>query len=149
MDYFYIWLILLIVVIVAEIATTEALVSIWFAIGSLVALILELLNFDVAIQIATFFLVSLLSVIFIRPIAAKYLRGNIVATNADRLIHQRTRLIKSITEDNYGEVKLNGVTWNCISDEAKPILKGSKVEILAFDGSKLVIRTVKEGDSLC
>lgn len=143
MNYIYLWLIILVAAIIVEIITTQALVSIWFAVGSLAAMIAELLNLSIGIQIIIFFTVSILSLALIRPIASKYFRGNIIATNADRLIHQRTYLIKEISEYEYGEIKINGVIWNVISDEEKPIPIGTKVEILAIDGSKLVVKSIK------
>lgn len=146
MDYLYIWAIILVIAIVAEIATSEALVSIWFAIGALCAIVLDYFEFSITIQIIAFFAISILTLAAIRPLAARYFRGNLIATNADRLIHQRTRLIKAISEDEYGEVRLNGVVWNVKTDENINVKLGTKVEILAIDGSKLIVKVINEGE---
>ena len=52
-----IWLILLVAFTVVELATTQ-LVSIWFAGGSLVALILNFSGFQIVTQVIVFFVVT-------------------------------------------------------------------------------------------
>ena len=78
-----IWTIVLVVAIVIE-ALTIDLVSIWFALGAVVALIAETFHIDVSIQVILFTAVSLLSAIITRPLAKKYLHGNVIKTNYDR-----------------------------------------------------------------
>ncbi len=136
-----IWLIILILSIIIEIITVD-LVSIWFGLGSICALIAYFLGFDLTIQIIVCILATLLSFIITRPLAKKYLTGNIVHTNLDRLIGKRGLVIKEIQEDTLGEVKVMGNIWSAISIDKVPIEEGNHVEILAIDGVKLVVKKV-------
>lgn len=140
--YFWLWIAILIGSVILETITPSALICIWFAPSSLIALILNQLNVSFTIQVIVFFLSTLLLLLIFRPIAKNYLRGNIIRTNADRVLGQITKLNKTIDEDNYGEVKINGVIWNAISKEGKTIKEGSKVKILAIDGTKLIVEEI-------
>lgn len=71
-----IWLGITIVAAIIEILTAD-LVSIWFAFGGVIALISCLLGASQTIQIALFVIVSVITIITVRPIAKKYLRSNI------------------------------------------------------------------------
>ena len=66
------WLVLLVIFVVAE-ALTTTLVSIWFAAGALVALIVAVLNLPIGLQAGAFIVISLLLLILTRPIARKIL----------------------------------------------------------------------------
>ncbi|MBS6116417.1 NfeD family protein, partial [Thomasclavelia spiroformis] len=91
-----IWLAITVIAIIIEILTID-LVSIWFAAGSIVALIAYLLNASTTIQIALFVIVTSICAIIIRPISKKYLRGNIERTNFDRVIGKHGLVTKTIT----------------------------------------------------
>lgn len=140
--YFWLWFCICIGSIVLEIATMTSLVSIWFALGAVFALGAYFLGLNFTVQIIVFFLTSILLVLLIRPLAARYTRGNTVATNADRLITMRTKLLVAITEDQHGELHVNGLTWNAVSVDGKPIKKDSLVEIVALEGSKVLVKKI-------
>ena len=67
------WLIALIVFLIVE-ALTVGLVSIWFAAGSLVALLVSLAVDNIWIQFAVFFVVSAVCLLALRPLRQKYLK---------------------------------------------------------------------------
>ena len=126
-----------------ELITTTALVSIWFALVAVMALGAHLLNFNFTVQILIFFITSIVLVLLIRPMAAKHLRGNTIATNSDRLIGMRTRLIVSIEDNHSGEIKANGIIWSAVSVDGKPIDKDTLIEIVAIEGNRLLVRKVQ------
>ena len=140
----YVWTAVLVISFLAEILTPAALISIWFFVGSLGAIIASLLGFRLLIQISAFALVSLLCLIMVRPIARNALRGNIEATNADRLIGQRYLLRKAIEKESDGQIKVNDVYWSVKTLDRTAVPAGTLVEILALDGAKLVVRPIKE-----
>ena len=80
----FIWIAISVGAVVLELITPTALVSIWFAVGGIIAVILAALNMPLWLQIAAFVIVSFVSMLVVRPVASRYLRGNTVATNADR-----------------------------------------------------------------
>ena len=65
-----VWLILLVIFILTEIATV-GLLTIWFAGGSLAAFFVSLTQAGTGIQIVIFLIVSFVLVLLIRPLAQK------------------------------------------------------------------------------
>ncbi|MCK7461855.1 MAG: NfeD family protein [Sphingobacterium sp.] len=78
--------------------------------------------------------------VLLRPIIQHYLKKNEVLTNADRLIGKYAICLKKITPDERGEVKIDGKIWSAISNETVEV--DEKVEVLAIEGVKLVVRKV-------
>ncbi|MCI9041510.1 NfeD family protein [Dubosiella newyorkensis] len=139
MNAVWIWLGIALVALVLEILTPSALVSIWFCVGALIGALLALCKTSFEIQIVGFFIVSIVSMLVVRPIASRYLRGNIVPTNADRMIGQVGTLTKSIEDGHWGEVYILSTYWSAISCSNEPIKKGSKVKVCSIEGAKLVV----------
>lgn len=137
-----VWICVTLLSIGIELLTPSALVSIWFAIGGIVALILEMLNLPLSSQVIAFLGVSIISMLVVRPIATRYLRGNIVATNADRVVGSIGKVTKTIEEDSWGEVYINATYWSAVEVDNQIVQKGSKVKILAIEGAKLIVKTI-------
>ena len=109
------WLIALAVLLVIEIITL-GLTTIWFAGGALVAFVLALFNVPLLVQITVFLVVSILLLLFTRPVVEK-------------------RLNESI--DNYnqkGIVIINGLEWTA---------RSSRDDLIIPEGSKVVINEIK------
>ena len=70
-----IWLIILAVLVVIEIITL-GLTTIWFAGGALAALVVSLLGGPVWLQILLFLAVSVVLLVFTRPLAVRYMKKN-------------------------------------------------------------------------
>ncbi|MBR5290279.1 MAG: NfeD family protein [Erysipelotrichaceae bacterium] len=140
--YFWLWAGIAIASVILEIATVSALVSIWFAFGALVAMIIAVFNNTFWIQMVVFLVVSLVLALALRPLTAKLLRGAAIPTNADRLIGMRTTLLEDITSE-VGTLKAGGLVWNADSYDGKPVKKGTEVEILAMEGNKLIVKEIK------
>ena len=135
-----IWTVILVLAIIAE-AITIDLVSIWFAVGAIVALISQVFfHATLGIQIALFVIVSVACVILSRPLAKKYLRRNTVKTNYDRIIGKHAMVTKSITADQKGEVKVLGTYWSASSLNNEIIEEGQHVEILTIEGNHVVVK---------
>ena len=140
--YFWLWAGIAIASVILEIATVSALVSIWFAFGALVAMIIAVFNNTFWIQMVVFLVVSLVLALALRPLTAKLLRGAAIPTNADRLIGMRTTLLEDITSE-VGTLKAGGLVWNAVSYDGKPVNKGTEVEILSMEGNKLIVKEIK------
>jgi len=120
-------------------ASTMDLTSIWFSGGALISLLIAIIfPNSLAAQFLAFTIVSALMLIFLRPIFKKYLKKNEVRTNADRLIGKNAFCLKKITPDERGEVKIDGKIWTAIANDTIEI--NEKVEVLAIDGVKLVVK---------
>ena len=80
-----IWLGILALLLVVE-AITAGLTTIWFAGGALVAAIACYAGANLTVQILLFLCVSLVLLIFTRPLAMKYFNKETIQTNANSLI---------------------------------------------------------------
>lgn len=138
------WLILLILLVIVEIATV-GLFTIWFAAGALVAEVAAWLHVPFGLQVALFFIVSILMLVFTRPFAMKYINKNQTKTNVDSMIGKQAVVTKNI--DNIrgeGQVVVQGMEWTARAeqDDYKPQM-GDTVEIRAVSGVKLIVAPVK------
>ena len=115
------WSVLLILFIIAE-AITVQLVSIWFAIGSLVALIANFCGANTLVQAALFVGVSFAALLLTRPLVKKFSTPKIQRTNIDRIIGERAIVTEEI--DNLratGIVKADGKSWSASSADGSII----------------------------
>lgn len=139
-----IWIVVCIAALVIEILTPTALVSIWFSVGAIAAAICTMLGLSVTIQVVVCILVSVAFIFLARPVALRYLRGNIVPTNADRLIGENAIVLEAIQEDTWGKVKVRGVEWSAVSTNKQPISEGKHVRIDAIEGAKLLVHEIEQ-----
>lgn len=137
-----IWLGITIIAIIIEVITID-LVSVWFAAGSIIALIANLLGISQTIQIALFIIITIICAIIVRPLAKKYMRGNIERTNFDRVIGKHGLITKTITADSKGEVKVMSTLWLASSIDNTTINEGEYCEILAVEGAHLVVKKIE------
>lgn len=140
-----IWLGIFIVALVIE-ALSPELVSIWFAAGALISVIVSLIpGTKWWIQLIIFVVVSVSTLLCLRPVIKKFMKRNIVNSNVDEIVHKKGKMTKACDELNHGEVKINGVLWTaCSSDEKTPIAEGKLVEVLSISGNKLIVKEIKE-----
>ena len=110
------WFILFIVMLVVEFLTA-GLVSIWFAFGALCTMLIAYLTDILVIQIASFIIISILTLILKKPLIKKFKVFDVQPTNSDRVIGKIADVTKDITPNNFGEVKIFGNYWTAISEE--------------------------------
>ena len=76
------WLGILAILLVIE-AITVGLTTVWFAGGALVACIVSWLGGGIVVQLLLFFGVSVVLLIFTRPLAVRYMNKGVEKTNAE------------------------------------------------------------------
>lgn len=135
------WFGAFVILLLMEIGTVN-LVSVWFAIGAIVAMICSVFIESVVIQLLVFIVVSLIALAVTKPLIKKFKVMEFVPTNLDRVIGKVGTVTKEITKDNYGEVKVFGNAWTAASD--KKISVGTKVKVLAIEGVKLIVKVEEE-----
>ena len=134
-----VWLVLLVVFLIVE-ASTVTLVSLWFAAGSLIALIASLLGGPLWLQVLLFLAVSTLSLIALRPLFRKFIRPKLTATNVDSVIGSTGLVTASV--DNVtaaGQVKLGAMVWTARSTSGAPIPEGTLVKVDRVEGVKVFV----------
>ncbi len=139
------WLVLFVVLLVIEIATM-GLTTIWFAGGSLVAMICAFVGFELPVQVIVFLLVSIALLVLTRPLALKYFNKERQKTNAESLIGQNAVVLETIdTLYGVGRVEVNGMEWSAKTDDQKDkIDAGTVVVIEGIQGVKLIVKKKEE-----
>lgn len=134
------WLIVLVAALVIE-AMTMGLTTIWFGGGALAAMIVELLNGSISIQVIVFLIISLILLFYTRPIAVKHFNKKRERTNLDTVIGKTavvTIPIHNLKET--GQVMLDGKEWTARSnDSSKQFDKDALVKIVSIHGVKLMV----------
>ena len=143
-----IWLILFVVLVVFEIATM-GLTTIWFAGGAFVAFLASLCHASVPVQIICFLVVSIILLVFTRPIAEKYFNKNREKTNVDSLSGQQGRVLEEINGFlQTGKVLLNGMEWSAVSKQPEDILPvDTEVVVVRVEGAHLVVKKAQEEEN--
>lgn len=134
------WLVAMVALLAVE-AAVPGLVSIWFAVGALAALMSALFGAPVWLQLAWFVIVSLLSLWLTRPLVKKYVNGRVQPTNADVLIGKDAVVTESIDNVNgLGAVKVRGQVWTARSEKETGLIpEGEIVRVLRIEGVKLIV----------
>ena len=137
-----IWLALVVVFLIAE-ALTVSMISLWFAAGAVVALLLSLLGLQVWVQVVLFFLVSAVLLACMRPLVRRHVDPKLTATNVDAIVG--TKAIVTAEIDNVcaaGQIKLNGVEWTARSTTGQIIPEGTLVRVDRIEGVKAFVTPV-------
>ena len=140
-----IWLALFVVMLGVE-ALGPALVSVWFAFGALVALIVSFIP-GVAwwVEIVIFVVISVATLLALRPIVRRYIKRNNYNTNIDSFTGKRGYVIEDITYLRPGAVKIGDVSWTAIPvNKDETILENEIIEVVAVSGNKLLVKKVEE-----
>lgn len=139
-----IWFVLLVLFLFAE-ANTVSVVSVWFAIGALTAMVTSLLGGQLWLQVVLFFVVSAGLLLALRPIIKKHFTPKLVKTNVDSVIGQKGYTTAAI--DNLsatGQVKLGGMYWSARSTSGEPISEGTLVKVDRIEGVKVFVSPAEE-----
>ncbi len=141
------WLVALILFGIAE-AATVGLVSIWFAAGAAVAMIVSALSGPIWLQVLVFLVVSIVLLALLRPFVNRVSNLNKQATNADRHIGQQALVIEEINNlTDTGAVKLDGVVWSARSEQGEIIPVGRLIEVKRIAGVKLYVAEVPKPET--
>jgi membrane protein implicated in regulation of membrane protease activity len=147
-DYWYIWLILGAIFIVAEIFT-PGFVLLWFGVGAIVAALLALTGLvGLPLQVIIFLAVSIALTIASRTIFERvFMRGSPgrdLKSGIDSL-PGRLALVVSASEGAMGEgaVRVFGSTWRAFPVEGEePLREGEQVRIERVDGTSVYVSRV-------
>ena len=134
-----VWLLLLVVFLAAE-AATVSMVSLWFAVSALVALLVALLGGPGWLQGTLFLVISAVLLALLRPLVKRYVTPRITATNVDSVIGSTGLVTTAI--DNVsavGQVKLGAMEWTARSTSGQPISVGTRVRVDKIEGVKVYV----------
>ena len=137
---FYIWLTIAVILAIIEMSTIN-LVSIWYIISSIFAMLISLVTDNINIQVTVFVLGGTILLILTKDTIRKILPEKI-KTNVDRIIGMEGIVTKEITKKMPGEVKVDGKYWTAVAEEKITI--NNIVEILEINSTKLKVKKKEE-----
>ena len=139
-----VWMGLLIGFLVVEAVCAIHLVSIWFAVGSLAALVVYFLHGPLWLQITVFVVVSAALLTALWPLTKKFLNPHVTKTNVDSVIGSTGYITAPV--DNMkaeGQAKLGAMVWTARSSSGQPIPEGTLVKVDRIEGVKVFVTPVK------
>ena len=135
------WICAMVMFLIIE-AVTPMLVSVWFALGALVAAVCSYAGLSDNTCILIFAVVSAVSVAVFKKLYGDKIKKEHTPTNADRLVGA-----KGVVETDIdpvmgkGTVLVQGNLWSAKAEGNIPA--GSKVEVDAIEGVKLVVKELE------
>ncbi len=132
----HVWVILGLVLLIAEIFTTGFLVAL-FGLACAVPAVLSVFGFDMIGQLVGFAAATAVLLIAVRPLCMRFLHreDDAVPTNVDGMVGKEGVVIEAISTDaRTGRVKLGGEEWKavCPFDDLVPV--GALVCVRAISG---------------
>ncbi len=138
------WVIAIIVFLILE-GITAGLVTIWFAVGALAALIAAMFHAPVWLQIVWFFVVSIAAFALTRPLAKKYVNSKTQPTNADMYLGRECVVTETIDNlEGRGAVSVGGKVWTARSLTGATLPEGSRATVQRIEGVKLIVDPIHE-----
>ena len=142
------WLVAFGALLLIEILTL-GLTTIWFAAGALAAFLMAVLSLPLVVQIIVFFAVSIILLIFTRPIMTKHLNAKTTKTNAESLVGEKARVIIPISNlKSEGQVMVGGMEWTARSTKDEVTFqKDEMVRIAGISGVKLIVEKLDKEET--
>lgn len=138
------WLVLLAVFLVIEIITL-GLTTIWLAGGALVGFLASMLHVPLIGQIILFLIVSIVLIVFTRPVAERYFNNSREQTNVGGMIGREGKVLTAIDNFNQtGSVLISGVEWTARNDTGdEMIAEGKRVVVRRVEGVSVFVEEVQ------
>ncbi len=135
------WVVLFVVLLVAELVSAGALISIWFCVGALAAFAAAAANASVTVQVVVFLVISIALLVLTKPFVKKVLKQKNEPTNLDRIMGTEAIVTEDINNlQQTGAVKLEGKVWSARSADETLIPAGTVVRIVRIEGVKVFVR---------
>lgn len=140
---YILWIIVMVAAVLVE-AASFALLSIWFAVGALAALIAAILGAGMGVQIGVFLAVSVILLGVTRPLLRKFMPKNYIPTNGELDLGKTAVVIEKIDSmAGTGRVRLEGVDWGAVSADGSVIEEGVSVTVIAKGAAYLTVQPVQ------
>ena len=142
-----VWSVFIVVSAIIEMETQD-LITIWFTLGAVIALIACALKADTLVQLILFLVVSTIAIFCTRPLAKRMQEKEIIKTNADRVVGTVAIVTKEISSDTIGEVKEGSRLWRAIPLTNEKFSVGEKVLVNAISGTKLIVSSINQSEEI-
>lgn len=141
LDYMvWFWLGLFVLALVIELFTAD-MISIWFSIAAAPSFVLALIGANIIVQSVVFVIATAVLLLLTRPAVKKYMKTNEIKTNVDAIIGKTGVVVKTLSSDLPGRVKIGSMDWSAVSKETIEI--GLHVRVLDVEGNKLIVESIE------
>lgn len=139
----YIWLGITALALIIEFITAD-IVSVWFAGGGIVSLILVACGLEQwYIHIPAFIVVSFVLLLSFRKLVLKVFDKGNEKTCAEAVIGKEFTLLTPIKFNSAGSIKVNDVIWSAVTEcDKDEVPEGSVVRIKELKGNKYIVEVV-------
>ena len=112
-----------------------------FAISAFICAIVSIFTTNIALLTCLFFILSFVSIIFLRPILLKKFTKDTISEIDDKYINKVVNTNSEI-DGNKGEISIYGERWDARSDNGETIPAGSQVKILRVESIIMYVEKV-------
>lgn len=142
----YIWLIIALILFIAELATTGFVLA-CFGVGALLSAGATLLGANLFWQIIAFAGGSLASLFLLRPLVHRTVKAE--PTNIDALVGHRALVTARITPTQKGRIKVDGDEWPArLQSGNKNIEAGETVIIVGNESIVMIVTELNETNEI-
>ena len=136
-----VWGIIAVLCLILELSSGDFFI-ICFSIGAVFAIISAVIGLNVYWQIFIFAIFSLLSVMFVRPVALRWLHKNEPnkPSNADALLGRTGRVTEAIKAGGNGYVQIDGDLWKAVSQT--DIAVGTTVRVVGRESTIITVEAL-------
>jgi membrane protein implicated in regulation of membrane protease activity len=140
-DWQWVWVIATAVFAVGEMTTPGSFFLAPFAVGALAAAVLSFAEVSVTIQWIVFIVVSIATLLALRPLAQRLDRAAVDdGVGSRRLSGTRATVLKAIPGgDDVGMVRVDREEWRAQSTDGTPIPTGATVRVAEVQGTRLLV----------
>ena len=137
----WIWGAIFIITLIVELKTSDIDV-IWFSVGSLVILIVDLINPKLALvwQLVIFIVTTVVLLLTLGRWTKKRLRSKNISTNSNALVGKEIIILEDCNEFDKGSGNVDGVVWTTLCQSGNSLKKGEHAIIVAIEDNKLIIK---------
>lgn len=138
----FVWIGIAIVLAIIE-GATLGLTTIWFTVGAACSAIVALCDGALWLQICVFIAVSVILLIFTRPILLKKLNIGHEKNNVDQYIGKKGIVIEEVLPFKGGRIKMQSLEWAAVGQDPEysfPV--GEEVKVVKIEGVKAIIERI-------
>ena len=139
----FVWLALMIIFLLLE-AGTVSMVTIWFAVGALAAMVASLFGAELWLQAVLFAAISVALLLALRPLARKFFTPRLSKTNVDAVVGEEGLVTATIDNTHAaGQVKLGHMEWSARSSSGEILEVGTRIKVDRVAGVKVFVTALE------
>ena len=136
------WTLIGIICLILELTSGDFFIM-CFSIGAFITAVASACGIGFTAQIIVFAITSVLCLLFVRPVAVRYLHRNTGdrPSNVDAMIGRTGVVTDEIPPHGHGRVKIDGDSWKaCAADPDATLAPGTRVVVTAINSTIITVK---------